>query len=125
MLAAGSLLVPNAAVGSLQTAARGLSDPTLAMLSAVIVAVALLGVREGRRLRDVMPWCERAVSDVAMVLLVVGGAGAFKQVLTDAGASQAVAELILHVPAPPLVLAWTMAALVRVCMGVLILDVWV
>jgi Gnt-I system high-affinity gluconate transporter len=52
-----------------------------------------------------------------MVLLVVGGAGAFKQVLTDAGASKAIAELILQVPAPPLVLAWTMAGLVRVCVG--------
>lgn len=117
MLAAGSLLVPYAASGAPLVMARGLSDPTLAMLSAVVVAVALLGLRDGRRLRDVMPWCERAVADVAMVLLIVGGAGAFKQVLTDAGASRAIAELILQVPAPPLVLAWTMAALVRVCVG--------
>jgi Gnt-I system high-affinity gluconate transporter len=117
MLAAGALLVPVVAAGAPQMIARALSDPALAMLVAVLTAVALLGVRRGRTLRDVMGWCERAVADVALILLLVGGAGAFKQVLTDAGASAAIASAIMQVPAPPLVLAWAMTAVVRVCVG--------
>lgn len=117
MLAAGSLLVLATAPGPAQSVGRALGDPILAMLTAVIVAVAVLGVRQQRRLTEVMGWCERAVADVAMILLVVGGAGAFKQVLTDAGASQAIAAIILQVPAPPLVLAWAVTAVVRVCVG--------
>lgn len=116
MLAAGALLVPYTE-GPAQGVARALSDPSLAMLSAVLVAIGLLGLRRGRALREVMGWCERAIADVAMILLVVAGAGAFKQVLTDAGASAAIAEAILQVPAPPLVLAWAMTAVVRVCVG--------
>lgn len=117
MLAVGSLVALATAPGPLQTVARALGDPTLAMLTAVFAAVALLGLQQERTLGTVMGWCERAVADVAMILLVVGGAGAFKQVLTDAGASQAIAEVILRVPAPPLVLAWAMTAVVRVCVG--------
>lgn len=117
MLASGAVLTPLVTGTGAERLARALSDPTLAMLAAVLVAGVLLGLRQGRELPEVMTWCERAVADVAMMLLIVGGAGAFKQVLTDAGASKAIAELLLQVPAPPLVLAWAMAGLVRVCVG--------
>jgi Gnt-I system high-affinity gluconate transporter len=96
---------------------RALGDPSLAMLVAVIVAIGLLGLRSGASMATVTGWCERAASDVALVMLVVGGAGAFKQVLTDAGSSTAIASALATLHAPPLVLAWAMAALVRVCVG--------
>jgi Gnt-I system high-affinity gluconate transporter len=38
-------------------------------------------------------------------------------VLTDAGSSTAIAAALSRLHAPPLVLAWAMAALVRVCVG--------
>ncbi len=117
MLASGSVLTPYAGTGAAATFVRALSDPSIAMLTAVLVAMGLLGLRCGHTLRDVTAWCERAVADVALVLLVVGGAGAFKQVLTDAGASTAIAAALTTLHAPPLVLAWAMAALVRVCVG--------
>jgi Gnt-I system high-affinity gluconate transporter len=117
MLATGSIMVAMTTTPLAQAVARALSDATLAMLCGVLAAVVLLGLRAGRGLGEVMGWCERAVADVAMMLLVVGGAGAFKQVLTEGGASTAIASALLHLPAPPLVLAWTMAGLVRVCVG--------
>ena len=117
MLAVGSLLVPYAGTGFGGQVARGLADPSLAMLTAVLVAMGLLGLASGYDLPELTRWCERAVADVALVLLVVGGAGAFKQVLTDAGASTSIAQALGRLHAPPLVLAWTMAALVRVCVG--------
>jgi Gnt-I system high-affinity gluconate transporter len=117
MLAIGSVLSPYAGSGIAGSAVRALSDPSLAMLVAVLVAIVVLGLGSGSSIGTVTGWCERAVSDVAVVLLVVAGAGAFKQVLTEAGASTAIASALARLHAPPLVLAWSMAALVRVCVG--------
>jgi Gnt-I system high-affinity gluconate transporter len=117
MLAVGSVLSPYVGSGIAGSAVRALSDPSLAMLVAVLVAIVVLGLGSGSSIGTVTGWCERAVSDVAVVLLVVAGAGAFKQVLTEAGASTAIASALARLHAPPLVLAWSMAALVRVCVG--------
>lgn len=117
MLAVGALLAPHVTSGIAVPIVRGLSDASLAMLVAVLVAIVLLGLRNGASIATVTAWCERAVADIALILLVVAGAGAFKQVLTDAGASTAIASALDSLHAPPLVLAWTMAALVRVCVG--------
>jgi Gnt-I system high-affinity gluconate transporter len=100
MLAVGSLLASRIPDGVPGQIVRALGDPSMAMLVAVIVAIGLLGLRSGASMATVTGWCERAASDVALVMLVVGGAGAFKQVLTDAGSSTAIAS-----------------ALVRVCVG--------
>ena len=70
MLATGSVLVTTATSPGVLVVGRALSDATLAMLCGVLAAVPLLGVRAGHRLRDVMAWCERAVADVAMMLLI-------------------------------------------------------
>jgi Gnt-I system high-affinity gluconate transporter len=117
MLAVGSVLSPYVGSGIAGSAVRALSDPSLAMLVAVLVAIVVLGLGSGSSIGTVTGWCERAVSDVGVVLLVVAGAGAFKQVLTEAGASTAIASALARLHAPPLVLAWSMAALVRVCVG--------
>jgi len=93
------------------------SDPALALLAGVLLAVGWLGVGQGYTFPVVMRWCEQALTDVALILLIVGGAGAFKQVLTDGGASVAIASALESLAAPPLVLAWAMAVLVRVCVG--------
>jgi Gnt-I system high-affinity gluconate transporter len=93
------------------------SDPALALLAGVLLAVGWLGVGQGCTFAVVMRWCEQALTEVALILLIVGGAGAFKQVLTDGGASLAIASALESLAAPPLVLAWAMAVLVRVCVG--------
>lgn len=94
-----------------------MSDPALALLVGVLVAMGWLGMGQGTPFRGVMVWCEQALTDVALILLIVGGAGAFKQVLTDGGASLAIASALESLAAPPLVLAWCMAVLVRVGVG--------
>ncbi|MEO6685146.1 MAG: gluconate transporter, partial [Dyadobacter sp.] len=58
-----------------------------------------------------------AVKDVAMLFLIFGGAGAFKQVLTDGGVNQSIADMMAQSTLHPYVLGWGMAALIRVCVG--------
>ncbi len=117
LLTAGTLMRSAGVVDGGHLVVDLLSDPALALLAGVVVAVAWLGLGAGHALGDVMRWCEQAITDVALILLIVGGAGAFKQVLTDGGASLAIASALEALQAPPLVLAWGMAVLVRVCVG--------
>lgn len=116
LLTAGTVLRSAGLVGG-HVMVDLISDPALALLVGVVLAIGWLGLGQGRPFVVVMKWCEQALTDVALILLIVGGAGAFKQVLTDGGASLAIASALESLAAPPLVLAWSMAVLVRVCVG--------
>jgi Gnt-I system high-affinity gluconate transporter len=116
LLTVGTVLRSAGLVGS-HAMVDLVSDPALALLIGVLLAIGWLGIGQGRSFTVVMNWCEQALTDVALILLIVGGAGAFKQVLTDGGASLAIASALESFAAPPLVLAWGMAVVVRVCVG--------
>ena len=92
-------------------------EPTISMFSAVILASFTLGLRRGKSMQEVTNLLTDAIKDIAMLLLIFGGAGAFKQVLTDGGVSQSIAYMMEHSTVHPYVLGWGMAALLRVCVG--------
>jgi gluconate:H+ symporter, GntP family len=56
-------------------------------------------------------------SPIAGVLVILSAAGGLSGVLRDSGAAQATVGLALGAHMPPLVLAWVLAAVVRVTMG--------
>jgi Gnt-I system high-affinity gluconate transporter len=58
-----------------------------------------------------------AVRDVAPILLIIGGAGALKEVLLASGASADIAAGLRGTGLPPLVLGWLIAGIIRVCLG--------
>jgi Gnt-I system high-affinity gluconate transporter len=66
---------------------------------------------------DIMAHYVDAVKDVSLILLIVAGAGALKQVFADSGVSGQIAGLMNDAPLPPLVLGWLIAAIIRVAMG--------
>jgi Gnt-I system high-affinity gluconate transporter len=92
-------------------------DPITVMLLSVIVATFTLGIANGKSMKAVMEIYADAVKDVAMIVLIVAGAGVLKQVLVDSGVSDAIAAQLKHWPIPPLVLGWLIAAVLRVCIG--------
>lgn len=94
-----------------------LSDPVVVLLLSLAVATYTLGLRSGMKMAKVMDIYSDAVKDIAMVLLIMSGAGALKQVLIDSGVSSQIAVLLGDVNAHPLVLGWLMAAVIRVCVG--------
>ena len=93
------------------------SEPATVMLISVTVATLTLGLKQGRSMKQVMRTYEEAAKDVAMILLIIAGAGAFKQVLADSGISQEIAVQLQRLSLHPLVLAWLIAAIIRVCLG--------
>jgi Gnt-I system high-affinity gluconate transporter len=58
-----------------------------------------------------------AVKDVSVILLIVSGAGALKQVFSDSGVSNEIALMLKGWSMHPLALGWLIAAVIRVAMG--------
>jgi Gnt-I system high-affinity gluconate transporter len=58
-----------------------------------------------------------AVKDISMILLIIAGAGALKQVLTDSGTAGQLTQLMKGLNLHPIVAAWIIAAFIRVCLG--------
>jgi Gnt-I system high-affinity gluconate transporter len=58
-----------------------------------------------------------AVAAVATIILIFGGAGAMKQVLTDGGVTAEIARMLQFSSLDPYVLGWAIAAIIRVCVG--------
>jgi Gnt-I system high-affinity gluconate transporter len=58
-----------------------------------------------------------AVKDVAIILLIVAGAGALKQIFVDSGVSNEIGEQLKDISVNPLILGWLVAAVIRVCVG--------
>jgi Gnt-I system high-affinity gluconate transporter len=93
------------------------AEPSVVMLLSLGVASYILGIRQGASVKDIMESFSDAVKDIAMILLIIGTSGALKQVLTDSGVSSQIAAQLHNIPVQPLVLAWMIAALIRICVG--------
>jgi Gnt-I system high-affinity gluconate transporter len=113
--AVGGAVVP--ADSAAATAMKFVADPDVVMLTALLFATVTLGLARGRSLPSVMNTFAGAIGDVASILLVIGGSGAFKQVLVASGVNSRIGEAMQGLPLDPLVLAWLVTAVIRVCVG--------
>jgi Gnt-I system high-affinity gluconate transporter len=93
------------------------SEPGLIMLVSVLIAAFTLGINCGRSMQSVMTIYGEAIKDVGMILLIIAGSGALKQVLTESGVSQQIALALQTWPVHPLILGWCMAGIIRICVG--------
>jgi Gnt-I system high-affinity gluconate transporter len=91
--------------------------PAIALLISVLVAIFTLGIGRGRSMKDVTDRIAKSVTSITMVLLIIAGAGIFKQVLTDSGVSQYIAVWLSGSNLSPLFLGWLIAAVIRICVG--------
>lgn len=91
--------------------------PDIAMLASVLFAVWSMGLARKRTMPQIAGSMVESVKTIAMMLLIIGGGGAFKQVLVDGGISDYVSSLFTHINISPLLAAWLVAAVLRVCLG--------
>ncbi len=94
-----------------------IGNPVIAMLLSVLVAVYTLGLKRGRTMKEVMDSVSHAVAGITMVLLIIAGAGGLKEVLIDSGVSEYIGDLLKGSTISPLILAWIIATVIRVCVG--------
>lgn len=93
------------------------SQPSIVMIIALAVATFSLGLKKGRGMKQVMNMYGEAVKEIAMILLIIGGAGGLKQILVDSGVSMQIADLLQGISLSPLFLGWLTAAIIRVAVG--------
>jgi Gnt-I system high-affinity gluconate transporter len=102
---------------SLKPFVQGLGDPVIVMLLAVLVATCLLGIRQGTGMKPLMNTLSEAVKDISMILFIIAGAGALKQILTESGVSQYIGSSLEGLHMHPLLLAWSISGFIRICVG--------
>jgi gluconate transporter len=93
------------------------SNPLVVMLTCYVVAIFTLGISRGQTLPQVMGSAQEALREIAPILLIIAGAGGLKQVMTQSGVSAQLGAQLASLPVAPLVLAWAVATLIRVCLG--------
>ncbi len=93
------------------------TSPLVAMLAATFLSLYTFGAACGLGRATLLRYAEEAIPAVAGVLLVVGAGGGFGRVLDAAGVDTAVAQTIGQLQLPPLVLGWSIAALLRLAVG--------
>ncbi|HZX74830.1 MAG TPA: gluconate:H+ symporter [Cyclobacteriaceae bacterium] len=96
---------------------RFFSEPLTALVIAVLLAAYVLSVRRGKSVKATSDVLVQSIGSVAMIILITGAGGAFKQVLIDGGVSTYITEVASGFSLSPLFLAWLIAALLRVAIG--------
>jgi Gnt-I system high-affinity gluconate transporter len=94
-----------------------IGDPSIALIISLLVSLYTLGIRQGKSIMQVMGPIGDSVKEVSTILLIIAGAGALKQILLDTGMSSALVEPLKHLSLHPLLLAWGIAAILRVSIG--------
>jgi Gnt-I system high-affinity gluconate transporter len=94
-----------------------LGDGSIVMLISIIIATFTLGVKQGISLKKLGNIYGDAVKDISLILLIIAGSGAFKQVLIDSGISNQITNSLQSANIPPLVLGWLIAAIIRISLG--------
>lgn len=94
-----------------------LGTPDMALTISIAIAFYTFGLSRGKSMPEVMKVVEEAILAIAMILLIVGGGGALKQILIDSGVGRYIGEVVGGSHLSPLVLAWVVAAVIRVACG--------
>lgn len=92
-------------------------DPMVVMLVSLLYATYALGIKNGHSIKTIMGIYADAIAEIAIILLVIAGAGALKQVMTDSGVSTQIGNQLANLQVNPLVLGWLIAVVIRLCVG--------
>ena len=94
-----------------------IGNPVIAMLLSVLSAIYFLGMARGKKMAEIMKSLSHSIVSIAMIMLLISGAGSLKQVLVDGGVSDYIGGLLSQSALSPLFLGWLIAAVLRICIG--------
>jgi GntP family gluconate:H+ symporter len=92
-------------------------NPIVSLLLALLFSFWSLARRRHFTREEVMKFCNDCLGPTAAILLVIGAGGGFNQVLVESGVGGAIANVAIGSHVSPLLLAWSVAALIRVATG--------
>ncbi|MBS7232838.1 gluconate:H+ symporter [Flavobacterium psychroterrae] len=96
---------------------KTVGEPSMIMLISLLICTYTLGIRMNRSIKSVMDDYAVAIKDVALIVLIVGGAGGLKEVMIVSGVNETIVTTLTQINIHPYLLAWMMAAIIRICVG--------
>ncbi len=101
----------------LNQALHFIGNDDIALLVGVLVSFFTLGRQRGFSRETVLRFTNECLAPTATITLLVGAGGGFGRVLQESGVSQAIIGVAMNSHVPLLVLAWLLAALLRLATG--------
>ena len=117
MLAASVADVALDTTSALRATFDFVGSPIVALLFALLFSFWSLGYKQHFTRDQILKFANDCLGPTATILLVIGAGGGFNRVLLESGVGKAVADLAVGSHASPLLLAWIVAALIRVATG--------
>lgn len=94
-----------------------IGHPFSALIIATLLALYFLGYRRGFSRKELLDLSNKALGPAGIIILVTGAGGVLKQILVDSGMGEMMARAMAASPWSPILLAWILAAIVRVTQG--------
>jgi len=93
-----------------------IGHPFTALIIATLLSI-LLCLKRNMSRQTILDLSTKALGPAGIIILVTGAGGVLKQILVDSGIGKMLAESLADSSIPILVLAWLLAALVRITQG--------
>lgn len=100
-----------------KSAAVFLGHPFTALAIATLVAIYFFGIRRGLTREGAAKIATESLAPMGALLCIMGGGGAFKQVIVDSGVGEYAGKLLLTSAISPLIVLYLIAAAMRVAQG--------
>lgn len=94
-----------------------IKEPSNLMLLSLILVSITLGIRQGMNIKKIMTVYEGGVREISTIILIIGASGGLKQIMIDSQVSTQIAAAFLTLKINPIILAWLVAAIIRVLLG--------
>lgn len=94
-----------------------LGSPIVSLFLAVLVALYVFGIRAGRTIAEASDSISKAIKGIAVVVLIIGAGGVFKEIIIFAGVGEHIAAAVKGVVLNPFILAWIITAVIRWATG--------
>jgi GntP family gluconate:H+ symporter len=94
-----------------------IGNDDMALLIGVLLSFFTLGKLSGFTRETILRFSNECLAPTATITLLVGAGGGFGRILLDSGASHALVAMALQTHVPVLLLAWLLAALMRLSVG--------
>lgn len=102
---------------ALNEAVHFVGNDDMALLIGVLISFVTLGIMRGVSRETILHFSNECLAPTATITLLVGAGGGFGRVLQDSGVSNAMIQIAMQHHLPLLILAWVLAALMRLATG--------
>jgi gluconate transporter len=92
-------------------------SPSIALLASAVAALVTLGTLRGFTTDALVRHVSESLNSVGSLILIIGAAGSFKQIILDCGAGSYFAQSILNSQISPLFMAFLVGAALRITIG--------